>query len=66
MGYNLRMAVWAGYIALCGIAVETGVVMVIYLREALDKRLAGDVKLTPEVHPKLRGSREQYNAFVPN
>jgi len=28
-----------GYIALFGIAVETGVVMVVYLHETLDKRL---------------------------
>jgi len=34
------VAVWVGYIALFGIAVETGVVMVIYLHEALDKRIA--------------------------
>lgn len=40
MGYNFSVAVWVGYIALFGIAVETGVVMVIYLHEALDKRLA--------------------------
>ncbi len=33
------VAVWVGYIALFGIAVETGVVMVVYLHEALDKRL---------------------------
>ena len=33
------MAVWVGFIALYGIAVETGVVMVIYLHEALDKKL---------------------------
>src|SRR5262249_4463166 len=38
MGYNFSVAVWVGYIALFGIAVETGVVMVIYLHEALDKR----------------------------
>jgi Cu(I)/Ag(I) efflux system membrane protein CusA/SilA len=31
--------VWVGYIALFGIAVETGVVMVVYLHEALDRRL---------------------------
>jgi Cu(I)/Ag(I) efflux system membrane protein CusA/SilA len=31
--------VWIGYIALYGVAVETGVVMVIYLHEALDKRI---------------------------
>jgi len=33
------VAVWVGYIALFGIAVETGVVMVVYLHEALDRRL---------------------------
>jgi Cu(I)/Ag(I) efflux system membrane protein CusA/SilA len=46
MGFNFSVAAWIGYIALFGIAVETGVVMVIYLHEALDRRLAtGDVKL---------------------
>jgi len=40
LGYNMSVAVWVGFIALYGIAVETGVVMVIYLHEALDKRLA--------------------------
>lgn len=39
LGYNLSVAVWVGFIALYGIAVETGVVMVIYLHEALDRRL---------------------------
>ncbi|HVA40996.1 MAG TPA: efflux RND transporter permease subunit, partial [Candidatus Binataceae bacterium] len=40
MGFNFSVAVAVGYIALFGIAVETGVVMVIYLDEALDLRLA--------------------------
>jgi Cu(I)/Ag(I) efflux system membrane protein CusA/SilA len=31
--------VWVGFIALYGIAVETGVVMVVYLHEALDKKI---------------------------
>jgi Cu(I)/Ag(I) efflux system membrane protein CusA/SilA len=39
LGYNFSVAVWVGFIALYGIAVETGVIMVIYLHEALDKRL---------------------------
>ncbi len=43
--YNFSVAVWVGYIALFGIAVETGVVMVVYLHEALDKRLARGVPL---------------------
>ena len=38
MGFNFSVAVWVGYIALFGIAVETGVVMVIYLDEALDRQ----------------------------
>jgi copper/silver efflux system protein len=38
MGFNFSVAVWVGYIALFGIAVETGVVMIIYLHEALDRR----------------------------
>ncbi|MEO7144596.1 MAG: CusA/CzcA family heavy metal efflux RND transporter [Bryobacteraceae bacterium] len=40
LGYNFSVAVWVGYIALFGIAVETGVVMVVYLDEALERRLA--------------------------
>jgi Cu(I)/Ag(I) efflux system membrane protein CusA/SilA len=40
LGYNFSVAVWVGYIALFGIAVETGVVMVVYLHEALENRLA--------------------------
>ena len=39
LGYNFSIAVWVGFIALYGVAVETGVVMVVYLHEALDKRL---------------------------
>jgi Cu(I)/Ag(I) efflux system membrane protein CusA/SilA len=39
MGFNFSVAVWVGYIALFGIAVETGVVMIIFLHEALDRRL---------------------------
>ena len=41
LGYNFSVAVWVGFIALFGTAVQTGVVMVIYLEEAVDrKRLA--------------------------
>src|SRR5216683_91440 len=48
LGYNFSVAVWVGYIALFGIAVETGVVMVVYLHEALDKRLTSTTPLTQE------------------
>lgn len=39
LGYNFSVAVWVGFIALYGLAVETGVVMVVYLHEALDRRI---------------------------
>lgn len=39
MGFNFSVAAWIGYIALFGIAGETGVVMVIYLHEALDRHI---------------------------
>src|SRR5256884_395868 len=44
--YNFSVAVAVGYIALFGIAVETGVVMVVYLHEALDHRLQSGKPLT--------------------
>lgn len=40
LGYNFNGAVWVGYIALFGTAVQTGVVMVVYLEEAVKKRMA--------------------------
>ncbi len=39
LNYNFSVAVWVGFIAIYGIAVETGVVMIVYLHEALDRRL---------------------------
>jgi len=48
LGYEFSVAVWVGYIALFGIAIETGVVMVVYLHEALDRRLATGMPLSPE------------------
>jgi copper/silver efflux system protein len=44
--YNFSVAVAVGYIALFGIAVETGVVMVVYLQEALEHRLKSGKLLT--------------------
>ncbi len=39
LGYNFNGAVWVGYIALFGTAVQTGVVMVVYLEETVKARL---------------------------
>ncbi len=40
LGYNFSVAVWVGYIALFGTAIQTGVIMVIYLEEAVAKAVA--------------------------
>ncbi|MDR1280654.1 MAG: CusA/CzcA family heavy metal efflux RND transporter [Opitutaceae bacterium] len=40
LGYNFSVAVWVGYIALFGTAIQTGVVMVVYLEEAVAAKLA--------------------------
>jgi Cu(I)/Ag(I) efflux system membrane protein CusA/SilA len=46
LGYNFSVAVWVGFIALFGTAVQTGVVMVIYLQEALDRKIAAVTHFT--------------------
>ncbi len=38
LGYNFSVAVWVGFIALFGTAVQTGMVMVIYLEEAVERK----------------------------
>ncbi|TAG09248.1 MAG: efflux RND transporter permease subunit [Verrucomicrobia bacterium] len=40
LGYNFNGAVWVGYIALFGTAVQTGVVMVVYLEETMKTSMA--------------------------
>jgi len=39
LSYNLSIAVWVGIIALAGVAAETGVVMLVYLDEAYERRV---------------------------
>jgi len=46
LGYNFSVAVWVGFIALFGTAVQTGVVMVIYLEEAVARKTAAMGELT--------------------
>jgi Cu(I)/Ag(I) efflux system membrane protein CusA/SilA len=38
LGYHLSVAVWVGIIALAGVAAETGVIMIIFLDEACNRR----------------------------
>jgi Cu(I)/Ag(I) efflux system membrane protein CusA/SilA len=61
--YNFSVAVAAGYIALFGIAVETGAVKVVYLHESLERRLQAGRPLTNAdvEEPQLR---EQCTACV--
>jgi len=40
LGFNFSVAVWVGYIALFGTAIQTGVVMVVYLEGAVKNALA--------------------------
>ena len=40
LGYNLSVAAAVGFIALAGVAAEFGIIMLLYLRQALDKRIA--------------------------
>jgi len=44
LGYNTSVAVWVGFIALLGVAAETGVVMLVYLDEAWKEKGAGGRK----------------------
>jgi Cu(I)/Ag(I) efflux system membrane protein CusA/SilA len=47
MDFNFSVAVWVGFIALFGTAVQTGVVMVIYLQEAVRRKVEANGQLTP-------------------
>jgi Cu(I)/Ag(I) efflux system membrane protein CusA/SilA len=50
LGYNTSVAVWIGFIALAGVAAETGVVMLIYLDEAFHtRRLNGTMNTADDV-----------------
>jgi Cu(I)/Ag(I) efflux system membrane protein CusA/SilA len=49
LGYNFSVAVWVGFIALFGTATQTGMVMVVYLEEAVARKreeLGGRLTLT--------------------
>jgi Cu(I)/Ag(I) efflux system membrane protein CusA/SilA len=37
LGYDTSVAVWVGFLALAGVSSETGVIMVLFLREAVDR-----------------------------
>lgn len=49
LGYDFSIAVAVGFIALAGLAAEFGVVMLIYLKNALMEREARGIEITPEI-----------------
>ena len=53
--YNTSVAVWVGFIALAGVAAETGVVMIVYLDEVYDRRSAEGAMMT---------RRDLYDAII--
>jgi len=58
LGCNFSAAVWVGYVALFGIAVETGVIMVRYLPEALIIALACGHRITNKAIRTRRSKRQ--------
>jgi len=48
LDYNFSVAVWVGFIALFGAAVQTGIVMVVYLEEAVQRKREQLGRLTRE------------------
>jgi Cu(I)/Ag(I) efflux system membrane protein CusA/SilA len=55
LGYSTSVAVWVGFIALAGVAAETGVVMLIYLDEAYHRRrLSGQLRSASDVAAAVR------------
>lgn len=50
LDYHLSTAVWVGIIALVGLAAQTGVVMIIYIDQAYDRRLqAGRIRSLEDI-----------------
>ncbi len=66
LGYNTSVAVWVGFIALAGVAAETGVVMLIYLDEAFHRRsLEGRMRSSADVAEAVReGALERLRPVI--
>jgi len=52
LGYNLSVAVGVGFIALAGVAVEIGVVMLVYLKQALARQIEAAEQAGRPLHPR--------------
>jgi Cu(I)/Ag(I) efflux system membrane protein CusA/SilA len=54
LGHNLSIASAVGFIALAGVAAEFGVVMLLYLRNAWDQRIAAGKTSASDLHDAIR------------
>src|SRR5207237_2424592 len=59
LGFNLSVAVAVGFIALAGVAAETGVVMLIYLNQAL-----AEIKAVRDAEARPLTRRDLYDAIM--
>jgi len=59
LGYNMSVAVAVGFIALAGVAAETGVVMLIYLDQAWT-----EIRAEREAEGRLPGAADLYHAIM--
>src|SRR5205814_2256829 len=59
LGFNLSVAVAVGFIALAGVAAETGVVMLIYLNQAL-----AEIKVRSEAEGRTLTRSDLYDAIM--
>jgi Cu(I)/Ag(I) efflux system membrane protein CusA/SilA len=66
LGYNTSVAVWVGFIALAGVAAETGVIMLIYLDEAFHRRrMEGRMQKAADVAAAVReGALERLRPVI--
>ena len=66
LGYNMSVAVWVGFIALAGVAAQTGVLMMIYLDEAFERRrLEGRMVTGRDVRDAVRdGALERLRPVI--
>ena len=55
LGYNLSVATLVGFIALAGLAAETGIIMLVYLDEVWDRRVA---------QGRMRSMKDLYQAIM--
>ncbi len=49
LNFNMSIAVIVGFLALLGIAAETAIVMIVYLKESIDERIKQNIKIDKKI-----------------